>query len=215
MFDAVLNQLHDGAPVDATIGAMMSNLQLQRNLSSEDGWRNKIVSGVRGHSVYPVLLEDPFVRHSARRPRGYPGDAELLDYVYGSANVGPMIDSASGLGRQLNKFHTHTPPAAAVRNRLRITAAEVDRMAAAGERPQVLSIACGHLREASLLCSLHNRALGRLVGVDQDPLSVEQARRDWGHLGVDVRRCDARTIIHHGLDTLGNFDFIYTLGLYD
>ena len=106
-------------------------------------------SQVRRHAVYPVLLEDPFVRHSAERPRGYPGDAELLDYIYESGNVRPMVESASRSGPPSLRLHSR-------RARARGRAAPAgprgrgDRPPGrrSGSRPHMLSVACGHLREA-------------------------------------------------------------------
>ncbi|PWU11015.1 MAG: hypothetical protein C5B51_03495 [Terriglobia bacterium] len=213
--DAAWNQLRKAEDVETPVCELISNLHSFRTMAAAPEWRNWCESGIRRHPVYPLLLEDPFVRHSAVRPRGYPGDAELLDYIYGSINVRPMIDGASELGRHLYAFDRDTPAPSAVRNRLRMAAAEVDRMAGTGMRPHVLSVACGHLREAGMLESLRNGTLGRFVGADQDPLSLELVRREWSHLGVEARQCDARMLIRRGLSTLGKFDFIYSLGLYD
>ena len=215
MFDEILDQLRGSQPVTATMAGLISNLSMQRREAGAEEWRRFVQAGVRQHPMYSMLLEDPMVRHSTERPRGYPGDAELLDYIYGAADITPHIDGASALGRRLYDFDKNAPGCVAVRNRLQMAAAETDRLAAAGGRPDVLSIACGHLREAGMLRSLHNGTMGRLVGVDQDALSVQHARDEWGHLGVDVQRLDARMLIHRGLQTLGRFDFIYALGLYD
>jgi SAM-dependent methyltransferase len=215
LLDTTWNQLQSNEVVDAPVAGLISNLSSYRKTVGETEWRNWIESDIRRHQVYSLLLEDPFVRHAAVRPRGYPGDAELLDYIYGCGNVRPMIDGASSLGRRLYVHNRETPAPAAVRNRLRMAAEEVDRLASTGMRPHVLSIACGHLREAALLESLRNGTLGRFVGADQDPLSLELVRREWSHLGVEARECDARMLIRRGLSTLGRFDFIYSLGLYD
>ena len=215
LLDEALRQLHNAETVETPVAGLISDLHSRRKTSGGADWRDFVESGIRRHEVYPLLLEDPFVRHAAIRPRGYPGDAELLDYIYGSGNVRPMIDGASQLGQRLYAYDRDTPAPAAVRNRLRMAAEEVDRMASTGAQPHVLSIACGHLREAQLLKSLRNGTLGRFVGADQDPLSVELVRHEWGHMGVEARQCDARTLIRRGLATLGRFDFIYSLGLYD
>jgi SAM-dependent methyltransferase len=209
------NQLRDADAVQTPVAGLISGLFSYRKDVGQTEWRSWVDSGVRRHEVYPLLLEDPFVRHSAVRPRGYPGDAELLDFIYGTGNAPPKVDSASPLGRRLHAFNRETPAPSAVRNRLRMAAAEVDRMASTGMRPHLLSIACGHLREAALLESLPNQSLGRFVGADQDPLSLQLVGREWSRLGVEARQCDAKTLIRRGLSTLGKFDFIYSLGLYD
>jgi SAM-dependent methyltransferase len=215
LLDETWNQLRCNEAIEAPVAGLITKLGSYRKTVEQAEWRSWVESDVRGHQVYSLLLEDPFVRHSAIRPRGYPGDAELLDYIYGTGNVRPMIDRASALGRRLYAHNRETPAPAAVRNRLRMAAAEVDRMAGTGTRPHVLSIACGHLREAALLESLQNRTLGRFVGADQDPLSLGLVRREWSHLGVEAYECDARMLIRRGISMLGKFDFIYSLGLFD
>jgi hypothetical protein len=215
LLDQTLHQLCHIETVEEPVRRLIGELYSCRKNISEPAWRNWIESDFRHHQLYPLLLEDPFVRHAAVRPRGYPGDAELLDYIYGSRNVQPRIDGASPLGRRLCKYDLATPAPSAVRHRLRMAAAEIDRMASSGSRPHVLSIACGHLREARYLQSLHNGTLGRFVGLDQDPLSLALIRREWKDFGVEAVECDARMLFRNGLAKLGKFDFIYSLGLYD
>jgi SAM-dependent methyltransferase len=213
--DETLQQLQGSEAVDVPLDRLIEQLHFSRKDAGERVWRDWIDSDMRRHQLYPVLLEDPFVRHSAVRPRGYPGDAELLDYIYGSRNVRPMIEAASPVGRRLCAYDIATPAPAAVRHRLQLAAMEIDRLASSGSRPHILSIACGHLREAQYLESLRTGTLGRFVGLDQDPLSLALIRREWQSFGVEAIECDARMLFRSGLSKLGNFDFIYALGLYD
>ncbi len=215
LFNETMQQLQREDNVGAPVAGLIAKLYDRRRESGEAEWRDLASKGLRRHPVYPVLLEDPFVRHSAERPRGYPGDAELLDYIYGCGNAGPMVERASAMGKRLYEFDRSTPAPAAVRNRSCMAAAEIDRMAATGRRPHVLSIACGHLREADRLESLRSDTLGRFVGLDQDSRSLEVVRREWQGHPVEARECDARTLLRNGIAGLGKFDFIYSLGLYD
>jgi hypothetical protein len=214
LLNETLCQFRETARVEQPLMALAGQLHSVRSERDGAQWRQWIERELRPHSLYRVLLEDPFVRHSAERPRGYPGDAELLDYIYGSADVRPKVAAATDLGRQLYGFSNSTPAPAAVRHRLSITAAEIERMAAGGARPHILSIACGHLREAPSLPSLHEGRLGRLVALDQDPLSVQRVRAECAHLGVEAHECSARKFIR-GACRGSRFDFIYALGLYD
>jgi len=213
LLNQTLHEFRDTDGVERPLMTLAGELHAARQASTEEEWRGWIGGELRPHPLYPVLLEDPFVRHSAVRPRGYPGDADLIDYIYGVNEVEPRVASASELGRRLYRFSTSTPAPAAVRHRLAITAAEIERLAADGARPHVLSIACGHLRESRLLPSLREGRLGRFVALDQDPLSVERVRSECGGLGVEAYQCSARRLIRGGCG--GQFDFIYALGLYD
>jgi extracellular factor (EF) 3-hydroxypalmitic acid methyl ester biosynthesis protein len=215
LLNQTLQQLQTEPDVAAPVAALIGEMGEWRRQSEPREWKEWARKGFRRHPLYPVLLEDPFVRHSAVRPRGYPGDAELLDYIYGADNILPKVDGASDLGRRLYAFDRNTPAPVAVRNRLMLAAAEIDCLAATGMRPHILNIACGHLREAPMLRSLAEGTLGRFVGLDQDPLSLDLVDREWSHAGVEARQCDARMLMRHGLETLGKFDFIYCLGLYD
>jgi SAM-dependent methyltransferase len=214
MLDLTRNAFEAGGQVGQILSGLVNSLDARRAALPKEEWRQWIEGEVRPHAVYRELLEDPFVRHSATRPRGYPGDAELLDFIYRSSNIRARVDAASPLGRKLYRFSCETPAPEAVRLRSALAAAEIDHAAAHGRRPHILSVACGHLREAGIVRSLSAGTLGRYVGVDQDPQSLALVRREYGPLGVEAIEFAVRELIRKG-DVLGRFDFIYVLGLYD
>ena len=51
-------------------------------------WKSLQPAALR-HPLRDVLHSDPFTRWAFEKPRGYPGDAVLLDYTYGH---GPFVD---------------------------------------------------------------------------------------------------------------------------
>ena len=79
LLDETMRGLQKGETVDVPMHQLIEDLYLSRKKNSESDWRNWIAGDFRSHQVYPLLLEDPFVHHSTVRPRGYPGDAELLE----------------------------------------------------------------------------------------------------------------------------------------
>jgi extracellular factor (EF) 3-hydroxypalmitic acid methyl ester biosynthesis protein len=209
-----LEALREGRDVGEAMTTLVAGLDQTRAALPPEEWRQWIESTARRHPVAPKVWEDPFVGHSAARPRGYPGDAELLDFIYGCENVRPRIEAATPLGKKLYRFSSATPAPEAVRLRSALTATEIDRLAAGGRSPYILSVACGHLREARLAQSVAAGALGRFVGVDQDPQSLDLVRREYGRFGVEALEYSVKEVIRRG-DVLGAFDFIYVLGLYD
>lgn len=211
---ATLDALHGGASIGEFMTRLVGKLDTSRAALPPEEWREWIAAEVRPHPVYQAVLEDPFVHHSATRPRGYPGDAELLDFIYRNENVRRRVAGASALGQRLYRYSAETPAPEAVRLRSALAAAEIDRCAARGRLPHVLSVACGHLREAPTVRSLAAGRLGRYVGVDQDRQSLDLVRREYGPLGVEAIEFPVRELIRRG-DALGRFDFIYVLGLYD
>src|SRR5215469_6781251 len=131
-FNEALRDLYEPGGVNRTLGSLSAELDAIRNSISGTEWRRWIDGELRAHPLYPVLLEDPFVHHSATRPRGYPGDAELLDYIYGSGNVQPKVDGSTPLGKRLYGYSYQTAAPVAVRHRRALAALEIDRMAAGG-----------------------------------------------------------------------------------
>lgn len=214
LFDQTLTAIQDGE-VGSALDQLIAGLHAMRISSSGKEWRTRAIPALRTHAVYPALLEDPFVRHSAVRPRGYAGDAELLDFIYASDNIRPRVDQSSARGRELYKYSSATSITQAVRNRLRMSAEEADRIAKFGRRPRVMSIACGHLREAGIMDCIRDRRFGRFLAVDQDEVSLELVRREWSEMGVEPVQMSARQLIRSNDEDLSSFDFIYVLGLYD
>ncbi|MGO8190128.1 hypothetical protein AB9F38_36180, partial [Rhizobium leguminosarum] len=55
----------------------------------------------RTSQVAHYLHQDPLTRWSFEKPRGYSGDARLLDFIYGRPEIEDAVLSASNLGRSI------------------------------------------------------------------------------------------------------------------
>ena len=183
---------------------------------SPAAWRTVIDQTIRPHPVFNRVLEDPFVHRCYAKPRGYAGDAELLDFIYQHPAARPALDATTPCGRASANFTTNAPGPRAVRNRAWLLAEEIDRTEArAGGSTEILSLACGHLREASLSRALAGGRCRRFLALDQDAASLAVVREHAGTLGVEAREGSVKTVIARSESLGGRFDFVYAAGLYD
>ncbi len=187
--------------------------QLRRNYDYRV-W-SSLLPIIQQHPVADCFLEDPFTRWSFDKPRGYSGDAQLLDFIYGHESVADHIASASPLGAALYDYTRNASSSVAVRERRDILTRYVDEVAEKhAPETEILTIAAGHLREANGSRALAERRIKRWVALDQDPLSVGSIARDFAGSCVEAVDGSVKDILLRSHD-LGCFDFVYAAGLYD
>ena len=169
------------------------------------GWPLAIDT-LRRHHVHRVLLEDPYLSHSFSRPRGYPGDAGLIDLIYdrqppsGTNNRAASLFSAT----------TGSISCEAVRLRREYGRTLVTDAHRAGQRVCVL--ACGHFREGD---ELIGQDVSGITLVDQDAQSLEVVRAN--HAAGKARLEEANVFAFLRREGLAGaqYDLVYTLGLTD
>lgn len=217
-FAAFLDSIHDGLrgsgaaqpAVSHYLDELFTGLQAFRRAA--DDWRT-FVSACRAHALHSLIQEDPFTHRAFAKPRGYAGDAVMLDYIYGSEEQWPEPE-ASPLGLAIFRYTTQAPASAGVRARRGFIADLLDRLVEVRPEPEVLSIAAGHLREASLASCVKRGRIGRLVAMDADAVSLKEVERQYGRYGVETAPADLRRLLTGRL-SLGSFDLVYSTGLFD
>lgn len=178
------------------------------------GWATEAVR----HPVSQSVHQDPFTYRSFEKPRGYAGDAALLDLIYydqGFRGPGDVTE----LGGRIYWRNRNAPAPNAVRERRNHLAELIDRTSLRLDQARVLSVACGHLREGLLSSGLAARRIGRLVALDHDAESLAEVARSFHPASrVEPIQQTMRALLvsglDHGLDS-GRFDCIYAAGLYD
>ncbi|NDV89504.1 class I SAM-dependent methyltransferase [Aurantimonas aggregata] len=209
-----LDRLKNEGHVDQAVDYLFRTLHEMRARFSQSVWQ-QLVPLAQNHSVSAYLQQDPFTNWSFEKPRGYSGDAKLLDFIYGHPSVAPLVAAATPLGRAIYDYTSYAPAAVAVRERRDLLAQYVDRVASKREGgTEILAIAGGHLREGERSAALQERRLGRWVALDQDPLSVGSMVRDYAGTAVEAVNGSVKGLLG-GAYRLGHFDFIYAAGLYD
>lgn len=190
--------------------ALQSGLGSIRSTAEPEAWQ-AVVAMCLAHPVAQVVWQDPFTSHSFRKPRGYSGDAQLLDYLYGlsDAPAGTTPLGASVFGHMMCQ-----QGALSVRSRGEVLAELIDETAERFDSPRILSIACGHLREGFRSSALREGRVGEFVALDQDGESLAEVARAYTGMGVRTVNYSVRDILAGKADLEG-FHFVYAAGLYD
>ena len=200
--------------LDDGLSEVWDGLHDVRDSSDPADWRAFAAAMRREDRLRELLHQDPFTRRAFEKPRGYAGDAVMMDYLYGVHSYHTAAAGASELGREIFRFARTRPAARAVCYRREHIAQLIDRTAAAVARPNILAIAAGHLREAERSSALADGLVGRLVALDADAESLREVEARYGRLGVETIHASVRHILAGKL-RIGAFDFVYAAGLYD
>ncbi|MGC4406733.1 class I SAM-dependent methyltransferase [Rhizobium rosettiformans] len=209
-----LQQFEQGSEPRQIIHRTAGSLHDIRLRYSPSVWQ-QLIPIAQEHPVARYFLEDPFTRWSFEKPRGYSGDAQLLDFIYGHPSVADRIAGASPLGKALYNYTKDASSSVAVRERRDLLTQHVDEIASSrGSGAEILTIAAGHLREACRSVALKEGRLKRWVALDQDPMSIGSISRDFGNTCIEAVDGSVRGILG-GRHDLGTFDFVYAAGLYD
>jgi len=185
---------------------------------STDEW-NIFAAIVQKHPLQKILLECPFTKRINDKPRGYAGDAVVLDYIYYGIPV-HELPHITPRGQRICNFTINTPAARAVRNRARMIGEMVDaayeQRVEKGDTYRVLSIAAGHLREMST-SKRFNEGKVEVMAIDQDIESLTIIATDYAQQNIITKHTKIQRLLKDPqfVASLGKFDFVYASGLFD
>ena len=176
------------------------------------GREEAMLQWCRLHPLHALVQQDPFTARAASKPRGYAGDAVMMDYIY----AGTPPAGTSALGADVFCATTCAGMGLSVRYRRQLLKSLIDDTVVSHAAPRLLSVASGHCRELEGSLAETGHFTGEFVALDQDALScAEVARVHAGHR-VTVINQGVRELAGGPLaETLGSFDLIYSAGLYD
>jgi SAM-dependent methyltransferase len=208
LLDDLTDRIRDGEGTEA-VSELCDGLRNRRASTPPDEWANT-AAACRRHPIHKLLLQDPYTARAFLKPRGYSGDAEMLDYVYSGI---PPADTTP-IGRAVFQGTTGLPNGRSVVARRDLLARRIDEIAAARPGARVLAIACGHLREAQFSAAVADKRVGEFLAFDQDGTSLEVVRREMSAVGVSAVRGSVTDILRRRV-AFSDFDFVYAAGLFD
>jgi hypothetical protein len=198
--------------VHRALNELFLGLRARRLNSALDEW-HECIQVCRRHPLMKLLHQDPFTYRAFSKPRGYAGDALMMDYIYGREEGYPLPE-ATRLGQLIFDFTTSAPASEGVRARRAHVAEMIDRLAERVARPQVMAIASGHLREAELSSAVRRGRVERFVALDADAMSLSEVDRAYSRHNVVTVPAKFRALLTGKLD-LDRFHFVYSTGLFD
>lgn len=214
--DDLLNEAAEKLSSGA-VGAAMRLLEgglNERLLDSSDREWQGFVQLCLAHPLRQLLHQDPFTRHAYEKPRGYPGDPELLDYIFQAEQNSEPPQGTTPLGRQIFAYTTRSTLCEGVRECSRWVARTIDQRADGARDLQLLSVVGGHLREAAGCKALREGRIGRWVALDSDTDSLQEVRRRFAGNVVETYAGSVRQLVGGKLQ-LGHFDVIYSTLLFN
>jgi len=191
------------------IDALAVQLNALRQEAGPEIWRSDLIFRLREHPLGALLRECPYTHRALQKPRGYAGDAVMLDYLY--ERIPP--EGTSERGAAIFEETTGNRNGHSVRFRRDHLAQLVDGVAQMTSFPHILSVACGHLRELEHSKAFAAGQLGPVTALDQDPHSLETVHAHLGTRGVQAVQASVKSLVVS--NEHGPFDLIYSAGLYD
>lgn len=193
---------------------LVGGLAEMRRRSSSDEWNAFCRVDCVGHPVRFLVHQDPLTERAYFKPRGYPGDAVLLDLFYGEDGVRPYVDEATPLGQEIYRYTSAGMAATALRRRKDVLATMIDEISDTLNETHIMTIGCGHLREAALSRAVQQRRIDRFLAIDRDADCLRVVREKWGPFGVQIKESTVNELIAAAPD-LGTFNLVYAAGPYD
>lgn len=175
------------------------------------GMADEVLQLARDHRLHALVRQDPFTRRAAEKPRGYAGDAVMLDYIYGTA----LPEVISDIGRNVFACTTRSGMGLSVMYRRVLLRSLIDDVIATVAGGRILSVASGHCREL-IGSGVQSPCFdGEFVALDQDAESCELVAREQQAHHVRVINRGVRDLMSGAAGELGRFDLVYSAGLYD
>lgn len=195
-----------------TVSTFMQALEAVRRRLPREAWHDFARTDATVRRWRFFLAADPYTRWGLLKPRGYPGDATLMDFAYGHASVRDSIAAAGTAGGRIYDHTSMARQSQSARHRIALLGARLRALSADGSRACVASFASGHARELECLSAGERAAIEHFTAIDLDAASLDTARGcAEGMEFTPVRR----NVIADGFDDLPQVDFAYSLGLFD
>jgi hypothetical protein len=191
---------------------LVTGLHGLRSQTTPDEWREFSAAGLSARTRSNRLFhQDPMTRRAFEKATRVCGRCRSARF---DLRLRPVPAETSSIGAAIYGFTVQAPAASAVRVRRDMLARKIDEVAARIENPRILSVACGHLREAQKSTAVAANRVGELFALDQDKTSLETVAREQTPRGITPVYGSVKSILK-GETVFSDLDLVYSTGLYD
>ena len=212
--DSIFSKIENLGETNKAINDLFLCLKQFKSILSPKKWENFSSSLCLNHPIKKILHQDPLTFRAFSKPRGYAGDAVMLDLIYQEPEINDLITNLSPLAKKIYDYTSQSPASLAVKLRRDLLAQKIDEIALSVSSPEILSLACGHLREGRYSKALQQRQIKKFIAFDQDQESLKEVEKNFAPYGVETWHGKISQIIKNEIK-LDKFDFIYAAGLFD
>jgi extracellular factor (EF) 3-hydroxypalmitic acid methyl ester biosynthesis protein len=204
--DAFVRLTHQ--PTVEVIDELARTLAEVHDRAKAEGLTAAFKKACQQHALARLILEDPYSRRAFEKPRGYAGDALMLDYVYRGDRV-----EASIVGSVVHRATTTSSNAKSLLWRRDYLAKQICEVTERRRNARVLSVASGHMRELDIVRASTKHRDIQLWALDQDSRSLNEGVRSYPEFDIRPLNKSISFIFHNFLKE--EFDLIYSAGLSD
>lgn len=196
--------------VSASHQLVMSLGKLSAKCSSDE-FQEWIKGHCLAHPVAKYFLQTPVTNRCFTKPKGYAGDATLIDYIYLKENLTEYTDDTS---QKIHDAICQATSCDSVRERAKFFGNQISQLSKQKNRKiSAISIASGHLRELDHVENFEDKVY-HFIGLDQDADSNVEARRSYPYKGLTVLDESIKYVLAGKLAP-ESFDLVYSAGLFD
>lgn len=201
----------DAKPRLSMVEKFMTNIEQIRGAADFDSWKAFANNDLAIKRWRYFLSADPYTRWGLLKPKGYAGDAKLMDFAYRHDSVEHEIETSGELGQSIYNITSSAGQSDSARQRIDLVRQKLTTESNY-RAINVISFAAGHARELELLPDDVLSRIERFVAIDADYDAITAARQSARVKAFDGLQCN---ILHSKFDEIRSGNFVYSLGLFD
>lgn len=182
--------------IEKSMNSLCYGVESIRNSVSVTEWKRIVKEELTNHPIERLLREDPYMKRIITKPRGYDGDAVMVDLACRHKSTTKIVNQSSEMGKKLYNWSSNCAASKSLHTRANVLASYIDKISDEVNKADILSVACGHMREALFSKAVTDKSIGRLVGLDTDPKNLSEAKKRLAGYGFEAWNSSFTYLVH-------------------